>query len=55
VKEAVAHFRTAFPDLRFELQDVVSDRDRPGPARGRRIVELWAQADGDGLFEQLTV
>jgi ketosteroid isomerase-like protein len=28
VQEAVAYFRTAFPDLHVELEDVVSDRDR---------------------------
>jgi steroid delta-isomerase-like uncharacterized protein len=85
LKDMVARFRTAFPDLHFELEDVVSDADRVVvrwtatgthegefagiEATGRsarwtgidlvrleegRIVELWASADGAGLFEQLT-
>lgn len=85
VAATVARFRTAFPDLHFALEDVVSDGDRVVvrwtatgthqgefvgvPATGRharwtgidlvrleegRIVELWASADGAGLFEQLT-
>jgi steroid delta-isomerase-like uncharacterized protein len=84
VKDTVGRFRTAFPDLHFELEDVVSDGDRVVvrwtatgthvgefaglAATGRsarwtgidlvrledgRIVELWAAADGAGLFEQL--
>ncbi|MDX6360550.1 MAG: hypothetical protein QOH37_3604 [Nocardioidaceae bacterium] len=85
VKDTVVRFRTAFPDLHFDLEDVISDADRVVvrwtatgthagefagvAATGRsarwtgidlvrledgRIVELWAAADGAGLFEQLT-